>query len=1057
MGYSSHTESQHSAPSIAAMIISMATVTLCAVFIHAFLFPSPALSNQNIMFEKIDYKDGLSQSSVICIYKDSKGFMWFGTQDGLYQYDGYSFIVYRHSPFDNTSIGTSSIIDIFEYNGKIWLATLNDGLYRLDQNDKFSNYNYDPDNENSLSSNHINAIESHGGFFWVATDQGLTKFDPATGNCIRYTHDSENEKSLSSNLIQKILYNGSDDLLITTNVGLDILTVSNNAITRYVLPKSRRNTDNSIMRSIYQESKDSYWIGTFDGLEHFDHNTGEFKNVKTGHPFHRINCIEKDESGNLWLGTRNDGLIRFDPLSGNYDIFKHDRLDSSSISSDEIRSLFFDEYGTIWIGTINGGINKIKRRSFQIVNYSELQGQQSLNNRLVYSIFEDSKGIIWIGTGGGGLNRLDTANNTVDYYVNNDDDPKSLINNTVTSILEDSNGTFWVGTAGGGAQIMDRETGEFSRYQLNSQILQLSSVYILSIMEDSKHRLWFCTVHGLNMLDLSSGKFESYLHDPDNRNSISSNYIFSIHETSDGSLWVGTDNGINKLDPDKRTIKRYQHDSEDRSSISGSIAWNVFEDSKNRIWIGTWGGGLNLYSPETETFRHFTTENGLPNNIIYGILEDSNGKLWMSTNEGISSFDPGNFSFRNYSSEDGLIGNEFSMGACFKNSAGDMFFGGTYGLSVFNPAHIVKNHVIPPIYITRITTSKTATITINDVIELDNIVVPYTENSFSIEFASLDYTSPGKNSYRYKLNGFEKDWVNSGKRRSAWYTDLSPGEYVFRVTGTNSDGEWNPIGASLKITVTPPFWGTMWFKILIGAFIIAVTIGTYTVRVDVLKARSERLSRFTDYLHSAIEKERNHISREIHDELGQALTGIKMSLSLLKRGQVGPIAKQRERIESITELIDTTINKTRNISENLRPSRLDELGLIPAIEWYVTKFEESTGIESVMDIDTDEINFGHDDNIALFRIVQESLTNVARHANASEVTVSMVQFNNRIELRVTDNGKGIQEDESRNTKSFGLMGMRERAKTLNATFEIRQNITKGTVVIVIIPLTGDVS
>ncbi len=1002
-------------------------------------------------FEKLDYRHGLTQSSTTCIFKDSRGYMWFGTQDGLNQYDGYAFISYRHEPFDENSLGTSSIVEILEYNGSIWIATFSDGLYRFEPDGRFINYRPDQHGKETIGSDLIDDINIFNGNFWIPTNNGLIRFDPESGESRRYTHDPDDPSSIPSNLIESVTVDKNGQFWLGCEKGLICFDPDKETFALHTIERSRKTSANSIMYLTFIDSHETIWVASYGGLEQFDPATGTFRNIFTGHPFDSINCIAEDEDGFLCIGTRGNGFIRLDPKSFRYETYKHDRMNAASISSDEIKSLYCDEFGTIWIGTINGGVNKVKKRAIQFANYGELTGSLSLNTRLVYTVLEDSEGIIWAGTGGGGLNKIDLKHGKTTYYVNDPADNNSISHNTVLSLLEDSEGLFWVGTAGGGFRILDRETGKFHHYAINDKFVYPNSSYILGMMEDDQGRIWFSTPHGLNRIDKESGLVHLFAHNPSDPSSISSNYVLSTFQCSSGDIFVGTNNGLNIYNPEDDSFTKFKHDINDPSSISDNIAWQIFEDSKDRIWVGTWGGGLNEFDRKTGEFRHYTTKDGLPNNVVYGILEDNAGNLWLSTNEGISRFDPETKNFRNYASDDGLICDEFNMGACHITENGAMYFGGMYGFTSFNPDTIERNKVIPKVLITSFSGSGKKNINLNQMPYVDEIVLPFDQNSFSIEFASLDFTSPAKNRYRYRLEGFDTHWIEADQRRSAWYTDLRPGEYRFRALGSNSDGVWNTEGATLRILISPPFWATLWFKILLVGMAAALATGVYTFRVGLLEERSKRLRSLTDHLHSAIETERNHISREIHDELGQALTAIKMSISLIKRSLTVINESQEKRFETITNLIDTTIQKTRNISENLRPSRLDELGLVAAIEWYVNEYENRTGIESALYIDTDNIDLGRDNNIALFRIVQESLTNVARHSGATETTVSLIQTPEAIELEITDNGTGIREEQLKNMTSFGIIGIRERALKLDGTLEIKPHRPSGTCVSVIIP------
>ncbi|MFC1607987.1 two-component regulator propeller domain-containing protein [Candidatus Latescibacterota bacterium] len=1021
-----------------------------------------AVLQTQITTEKLSSAHGLSQNSVMCILKDSRGFMWFGTQDGLNKYDGYNFTSYRHIPFDKTSIGNSSITQIIEDDdNNLWIATLNEGLFQFDRNtEQFTYYGFEPGNDASISSNEINDLVYNAGTLWIGTkNNGLCRFDIQTRQTQRYEHKNSDPKSLVDNLINDLHLDRIGNLWIATSAGLDKFNPVRGEFEHYTFASdvTDYHLKNNIYR-IYEDSRGLFWIGSWFGLDNFNPQSGNFSTVFSQGPFTQINCMIEDSRGDMWLGTRKEGIIQLVVESGTYSKFTHDKYDKNSISSNEIKSLFEDEFGTIWIGTKDGGINKLKQRSIPFSNFGELQnGPLSLNVNLVYSLFEDENGIIWVGTGGGGLNKIDLTSNITKYYIPNSQSAHAFGQYTLPVIYKDTAGRFWCGTAGEGLQLFNTDTGLFTVFGYKSGLHNngvLISRYILDIYEDSEGSLWLSTPHGLNHISRDLDSIDFYQNDPADPQSISSNSVYCTFETSTGELLVGTGNGLNIFNRTTGTFTHYRYDPDDESSIGCDIIWYIFEDSNGNIWLGTWGGGLNRFHPETKSFSHYDMSDGLPNNVVYGILEDDDGDLWFSTNEGITCFEINNEFFMNYTEDDGLQCSEFSVGACFKNDIGEMMFGGVYGLTVFNPHDLRKNVVVPPVYITDFFINNEKASFESEIIHvsnMSNIVIEHFMNDLSFEFASLDFTSPRKNQYKYKLDGFDSDWIASGNRRYAGYTQLEPGSYVFRVRGTNSDGVWSDNEASIHISIKPPLWDTIFFKMVMFIVVIGILAGGYRIRINYLKKTSDRLSMFTGYLNEAIEKERNYISREIHDELGQALTALKMNVSWIGRNMPDEVPHMYDRIENVSDLINSTINKVRKISENLRPSRLDELGLVTAVEWYVEEFQRQTGVVTSLYIDAEDIELGDMERTAVFRIIQESLTNVARHAHASIASVILTKSNNNLEIIVSDDGIGFDEKMLENIKSFGIMGIRERVRQLKGTFIIDSNARDGCSVKVTIP------
>ncbi|MGB7439802.1 MAG: two-component regulator propeller domain-containing protein, partial [Coleofasciculaceae cyanobacterium] len=441
----------------------------------------------------------------------------------------------------------------------------------------------------------------------------------------------------------------------------------------------------------------------------------------------------------------------------------------------------------------------------------------------ISSIYEDSKDNLWIGTYNSGLDKLDHATGQFIHYTHDSDNPNSISNNNIWSIYEDHLGTLWVGTGDGGLNKLNQKTGKFSHYTHNpDNPHSLSDNSIWSIYEDHQGTLWIGTFHGgLNKFDRKTGEFTHYQHNPDHPHSISDDNIFSIYEDQSGTLWIGTwNNGLNKFDRKTGKFTHYQHNPNNPNSLSYNRVMSMLEYPAGTLWLGTYGGGLDKFDIASETFTHYTVRDGLPNNSVVGILNDDAGNLWLSTGKGLSKFNPDKETFRNYDARDGLHGNEFDgIKAYAKAKDGEMFFGGLNGITSFYPEQITDNPHIPPILITDFRIFDQEVKLDTAISQAQELKLSYKDNFFSFKFAALDYANPGKNQYAYKLEGFDKDWIYSGERRYAAYTNLDPGTYTLRVKGSNNDGIWNEEGTSLKITIIPPPWKTWWAYTL---YILAV-------------------------------------------------------------------------------------------------------------------------------------------------------------------------------------------------------------------------------------------
>jgi two-component system sensor histidine kinase ChiS len=560
-------------------------------------------------------------------------------------------------------------------------------------------------------------------------------------------------------------------------------------------------------------------------------------------------------------------LNKFDRKQNKFFPFKSDPNDPFSLSQDRIRSIFESQSGTLWVGTSNKGLNKLIQVGKEFLHYKkETNNPNSLSHNVAAKIYEDHLGILWVATMGGGLNQWDQKREKVIHYTHDPHDPGSLGSNHVTCLDEDSTGMLWVGTLNG-LYKFSREKKTFSRYQPKSRTDKnknqvLSYEFIVCLLEDQQGLFWIGTLKGLYALNLANGKVTAYTSTPHHPGSLSHNEVRTLYETRSGVLWIGTYQGLNRFNRENSKFVHYLADPAEPNSISQNDIYCICEDHQGTLWIGTHGGGLNkMVNPGSHpTFIHYTREDGLPNNVIHGILEDNMGFLWLSTNNGLSRFDPITETFINYTEKDGLQDNEFVIGSYYKSQSGEMFFGGINGFNAFHPEKILKNLYVPPVVITDIKVFRS----INHIDDMDNIennynqkagsrffkrvvdreeiVLPSKENTFSIEFAALDYTDPEKNQYAYMLEGLDRDWIYLGNKRQIVFTNLAPGEYTLRVKGSNSSGVWNEKGLTRTINILPPPWKTWSFVLLIALLIIVMVFFTVFFKIRQKKrSRQEQI------------------------------------------------------------------------------------------------------------------------------------------------------------------------------------------------------------------------
>jgi signal transduction histidine kinase/ligand-binding sensor domain-containing protein len=867
----------------------------------------------NLKFEHLTTKDGLSQSSITCIIQDRKGFIWFGTQDGLNEYDGYNFTIYRHDPLDTSTISGNSVTAILEdRNGNLWIGSEGGlDLFKISEN-IFIHYKHEESDNNSLSNNNvISIIEDYDGNLWIGTNGGgLNHFEKNTESFTHYKHDEGNLKSISSNDVYTVFEDSKKNLWVGSWHGdLDLYDREQQTFRHYFYRNKK--LSNNIIRDILEDRDGKLWICTHgDGLYkmvysgndkyEFDHYCHDVKDINSLSG-DAVYTILEDSQGRLWIGTENEGLNIFNKEDNRFIHYRSDVLNENSLSHNSIWSFLEDKTGNVWIGTFAGGINMVPRYGGYFSHYKNNPGvNNSLSNNAVTSFCEDSRHNFWIGTDGGGLNLFNREKGTFICY---DSRNSNLSSNSVLSVFEDSEGKLWVGTWGGGLNLFAPRTSSFTHY--TKENTNLSSDNIFTIFEDKRGVLWFGAFWGgISCFDRSRNTFINYT--PDNSD-LSDNRIRVIAGDSYGMLWVGGDLGLNMFNPETGKFIIYKHEENDVYSLCEGWVLSILEANDSTLWIGT-SGGLNKFNRGKQNFMHYQVKDGLPNNTIKGIREDEKGNLWLSTNKGLSKFNPETGRFKNYDVSDGLQDNEFYQCSHYKSRQGEIFFGGVNGFNSFNPIDIIDNPYIPPVIITDFLIFNKPVSVGKDsplqtlISEAQSIKMSYRHSVFSFEFAALNYISSRKNQYAYKLDGFDQDWNYIDTKHTANYTNIDPGEYTFRVKGSNNDGIWNEEGTSIQIIITPPFWGTWWFKSGIIIFAVFLISLIFYVKVSQIRRRNLTLERLVKERTKEID-EKNKILIQQAEDLNKSNKILEERRQLIEE-QADELKAQRDLLSEVNSVKD---------------------------------------------------------------------------------------------------------------------------------------------------------
>jgi ligand-binding sensor domain-containing protein/signal transduction histidine kinase len=879
-----------------------------------------------LWFEHIGLADGLSQSSVYAIVQDHKGFLWFGTEDGLNRYDGYTFTVYRHDPQNTSSISANFIHALMEDStGVLWVGTEMGGLNRFDRRaEAFTAYRHDPHNPSSLSDDGVFALcQSRDGAIWVGTANGLNRLDARTGKFTRFVHNPHNANSLSSNRVTALCEDRNGSLWVGTNAGLNRFNARTGTWTQYNHTTQPTGLSSDVVRALHQDRDGDVWIGTWGGgLNMLNTRTGTIRSYtlprRAGGGYRVGNDanndihnglsksiggnvvwdVRQDAAGLLWIATEDGGLSIFNKQTETFAIYRQELSNARSLSVNMVRALCQDNAGSVWVGTGGGGINKFDPRAHRFLSYrQEANNPNSLTNNIVRALYEDTKGVVWIGTEGGGLNAFDrrtglfTAYRTQASYNNKNTaltkfakPATKSVNSTrnrarsrarsstihhdvVRAIFEDHDGALWIGTGGGGLNHFQPRTGVWTAYRHDkTDVRSLGSDFIRVVYEDHTGTLWIGTEGGgLNAFDRRTGHCTRYTFKPDDAHSLSHPVVLSLCEDRFGVLWVGTLGGLNKFNRANGTFERYLSKPGDPRSLSSNNIRCLLEDKAGNFWVGTWGGGFHLFDRSTGTCTVFREKDGLPNDAVYGMLEDAHGNLWLSTNKGIARFTPATRKFRVYNARDGLQSNEFNSAAYHHGRSGRMYFGGVMGFSEFFPDSIHDNTFVPPVILTGLKKFNKPVRLNTELSEMQELVLPHSDNVLTLQFASLSFTCSEKNSYKYILEGFDKDWIEAGSQREAVYTNLDAGTYRFRVIASNNDGVWNEQGATLRIVVMPPWWNTLWFRAVAVVSLVSSGGAWMLTRVRRVQAQNRRLERLVAERTAALAESNGHLSVANHE------------------------------------------------------------------------------------------------------------------------------------------------------------------------------------------------
>ena len=1013
-----------------------------ALFIFTFCKVTTAQFS-SFAFERFTIQDGLSNNSINAVLQTSDGFLWVATKDGLNRFDGQNFVIFKHDPTSANSLPENYVMSLYESrDGTFWIGTWGGGLCKYDPvHESFIYIDTHLENDAYVQCFEEDAL----GWLWFGTyTGGLFKYNPKTKHTLSFNINTNGSLRLTNNNVTSLAINEDNSLWIGTwGGGFSYFDEKKNFVKHFTHSADKNSLSHNNVWFVQKDEHNKVIISSDLGVDLYDPATDRFThNLNIEKAFQvflnsPVRQTFRDSYNRLWIGTYEyQGLLMIEKDRKGETLIQRivrEQDDPQSLTMNRIRWIYQDRKKNMWVGT-EDGLNKLPATK-PFVQFRFFTSRKiSLGGRVVSGIVEGKDSVLWIGFAGAGFDKIDLRNNNIRHFKNIPGNINSLNEDDVTAIYEDKFEKVWVGTTHSGLNQFDPKTNSFKHFTADTKKPENVNLnWIQAILETKDGTLLVGTNAGLSVFNRLTQKLSPFK--PVIKDKTPFPTVFStnaLYEDSEENLWVGTWlDGLFRYDKRAQKFYRYIPDANNPYSISANKVTCVTEDSHGFIWIGTHSGGINKFQKSTGKFYRFSTKHGLPNDVVFGILEDEEGNIWISTLNGLSKFDPRTGKFRNYDVSDGITHNQFNWHASFKNHHGQMYFGTINGFISFFPELVKIDPVPPSVALTSFKVFGKEAALPQSLPATKEISLNYDQNFFSIAFTALDIAPSHKHQFKYFLEGIDPAWVSSEQRSIAYYTDINPGKYNFYVEASNADGVWSqPV--KLSIIISPAWWMTWWFKVLIAICIVGLGYLAYLYRLKQLLA---------------IQNIRLNIANDLHDEIGSNLSSISVDSQMLLRSS-SLDETEKELASFIGNTAKETVETMRDIIWFINPRNDFDTNMVIKIKETAAKL--LAGIIWTFNV-ASEVKlekFNLDVRRNIFLIYKEALHNIVRHSNTKTCLIELNGNNNFISLLIKDDGIGF--DLKTVQENNGLRSIKRRAEKINAAINITSEIGKGTSVSLIV-------